>query len=134
MADIDCFRAYNDTYGFSAGDTCLQRVAVAIDHCVNLAESLVARYGGEEFAIALPNLDEPQAIQLAEALRAQIQQLGIAHSSSLVRSPLLTLSFGVASIFPDRNTDINVLIDTAARALYLSKMHGRDRVTFLNYT
>lgn len=134
LADIDCFRAYNDTYGFSAGDTCLQRVAVAIDHCIHLAESLVARYGGEEFAIALPNLDEPQAIQLAEALRAQIQQLGIAHSSSLVRSPLLTLSFGVASIFPDRSTDINVLIDTAARALYLSKMHGRDRVTFLNYT
>ena len=53
LADLDHFKAINDEYGHSAGDTALQAFA---DACMSTVRStdLVGRYGGEEFIILLP--------------------------------------------------------------------------------
>src|ERR1700676_646314 len=49
LADIDCFKDYNDRYGHQAGDECLRAVAVSLSQCARRPPDFVARYGGEAF-------------------------------------------------------------------------------------
>ena len=50
-------------------------LAGAIGGTVRRAGDLAARYGGEELAIVLPGTDEKGAVQVAERVRAAIQNL-----------------------------------------------------------
>ena len=48
MADLDCFKSVNDTYGHAAGDIVLKKFAEILR--INTRKSnLCARIGGEEF-------------------------------------------------------------------------------------
>lgn len=132
IADIDCFKGYNDTYGHQAGDKCIKKVAFAMKQAVNLitgtnCENLVARYGGEEFAVILPATNAADAVFIAEKIRSQVKALKIIHTASPV-SNYVTLSLGVASIIPQVDISVELLIDAADRALYQAKTQGRDRV------
>lgn len=130
LCDIDCFKAFNDTYGHQAGDACLQQVASAIrDACRDFFPDrlfLAARYGGEEFAVILPNTDINSAIAVAEEIRLRVRALKIAHENSSV-AKRVTISLGVASTSA-AGTSPGTLIATADRALYQAKSLGRDRV------
>jgi diguanylate cyclase (GGDEF)-like protein len=125
MCDIDCFKAYNDTYGHQAGDACLIAVANAIATALKRPADLVARYGGEEFAAILPNTTGSGAFKVAQTIRAAVQALKIVHASSLV-SEYVTLSLGVACTVPDRDTLPETLLKAADEALYQAKASGRD--------
>jgi diguanylate cyclase (GGDEF)-like protein/PAS domain S-box-containing protein len=127
LCDIDYFKRYNDTYGHPAGDSCLKQVAAAMSAVVKRPADLVARYGGEEFAIILPNTHLSGAIQVGEKIRQQIHQLKIPHEDSLV-SQQVTMSLGIASIFPSPGKFPKILIDAADEALYQAKEQGRDRI------
>ena len=126
LCDIDCFKAYNDTYGHQKGDRCLQQVAQAIQYAVQRPVDLVARYGGEEFAVLLPNTDAERAVQIAKAAFERVRTLAIPHINSLV-SGTVTLSAGVASQEPDQHSTLEEFIRAADRALYQAKKLGRDR-------
>ena len=127
LCDIDYFKRYNDNYGHQAGDACLQRVATAIGDAVRRPGDLVARYGGEEFAVILPNTNRTGALQVAEAIRMSVRELGIPHSASGV-AWMVTLSLGAATAFPSPNGEPEMLIAAADEALYEAKAKGRDRL------
>ncbi|NES79776.1 MULTISPECIES: diguanylate cyclase [unclassified Okeania] len=132
MADIDCFKGYNDTYGHQAGDKCLKQVALAINQAVQMSlqtnkENLVARYGGEEFAIVLPKINAIDAVSVAEKIRSHVKSLNIIHQAS-VASKVVTLSLGLATTVPQLGGSREALISEADRALYQAKIKGRDRV------
>lgn len=129
LADIDCFKAYNDTYGHLFGDNCLFQVASAISECVKRPADIPARYGGEEFAVILPNTPLAGAMHVAEEIRQSVHTLAIPHKNSL-SSPHVTLSLGVASVIPDLQVmgSETLLILAADKALYQAKTEGRDRV------
>ena len=126
MIDIDCFKAYNDTYGHQGGDSCLRVVSNIISRNVRRGGDFVARYGGEEFVVVLPNTDCEGAYQVAETIRAQVKEKSLPHSTSSV-SNMVTLSLGVASMVPHEHSTTAMLIEAADRALYLAKERGRDR-------
>lgn len=132
LCDLDCFKAFNDTYGHPAGDACLQRVAQAITQVVERPADLVARYGGEEFAVILPNTTIDGAIQVAEKIRAEVKALAIAHTNSQV-SQFVTLSLGVTSIIPTSNLSFTTLIAVADHGLYQAKAEGRDRIVVVEF-
>jgi len=75
MADIDFFKAYNDTYGHQEGDECLKRVAGALMECCNRPGDLVSRYGGEEFAAVLGDTKMKGAASVAVRLRSKVESL-----------------------------------------------------------
>jgi diguanylate cyclase (GGDEF)-like protein len=119
LADIDHFKALNDTYGHKMGDRALQQVASVLSKNVRDID-LVSRYGGEEFAIVLPNCSAADAAVRAEELRKAVARD--------LKSNKLTVSFGVAS-YPSHAPGADILVVAADRALYQSKCDGRNRVT-----
>ncbi len=127
LCDVDCFKAYNDTYGHPKGDDCLQKVAQVINQAARRPADLVARYGGEEFAIILPKTTQEGAAKLAERIRVSVKKLAIPHKSSSV-GEYVTLSLGVSSMVPIREISVSKLIAAADKGLYKAKSKGRDRV------
>ena len=128
LLDIDCFKLYNDRYGHPAGDICLKKVAAAMENCLKRDADLAARYGGEEFAAILPETDLEGAIRVAKQMQETIKALAIEHENSIVRSKIISVSIGIASIIPHPQEDPAILIKAADRELYHSKIQGRDRL------
>lgn len=126
LCDIDYFKKYNDSYGHQAGDHCLRKVAQAIASIVKRPADLVARYGGEEFVIILPNTRGLGALKVAEAIRQNVEKLQLEHSQSNV-SNFVTLSLGVACVIPNQNSNQDLLLAAADKALYQAKQEGRNK-------
>jgi diguanylate cyclase (GGDEF)-like protein len=131
LADIDQFKAYNDNYGHQAGDDALRTVAKLIQSVIKRPGDLVARYGGEEFAIILPETNIASAHQVAELVKNAFTVNQIRHTHSSV-ADYVTLSFGVASIQPEKGQDVNdtirTLIEAADKRLYQVKQQGGNAV------
>ena len=123
MTDIDMFKPYNDTYGHLRGDECLKEVSMIYAGAVRRKTDIVARYGGEEFVLLLPDTDGETAATIAETLRRKIVERGIAHESSPVAA-VVTASFGVAAVTPDRESVPAHLLERADAALYRAKTAG----------
>ena len=125
LMDIDRFKAFNDTYGHVAGDSCLAQVAQAARRCVSRSTDLLARYGGEEFAAILPDAAPTAAMGIAERMRKAIAELQIPHAAN--DGGFVTASFGVACM-QAASDDPRPLLRRADRALYAAKSAGRNRV------
>lgn len=128
MLDIDFFKLYNDHYGHQGGDDCLKRVASALEKALHRETDMLARYGGEEFAAILPDTDQEGAIQIAETMRVAVQDQKLTHAKSKV-SDYVSISIGVGTAVPERDSEPDIIIAVADQALYQSKEDGRNRVT-----
>ncbi|OEU73465.1 MAG: hypothetical protein BA869_12240 [Desulfuromonadales bacterium C00003107] len=126
LIDIDCFKAYNDHYGHLQGDQCLRRVAKTLHDQTSRPRDLVARYGGEEFALILPHTD-CAAKSLGEQCRTAVEALALPHTASGIGDKV-TVSVGIASMVPQRDSQPVDLIAQADQALYHAKNTGRNRV------
>ena len=126
LADVDCFKPFNDRYGHLAGDDCLRRVAEAIYATLRRPGEHAARYGGEEIAALLPATDADGAGVVAERIRLAVRTLGIPHAGSPFG--VVTISAGAAAMIPFEDDRAASLVAAADRALYDAKADGRDRV------
>src|SRR5277367_4565273 len=130
LADIDCFKDYNDRYGHQAGDECLRAVAVSLSQCARRPLDFVARYGGEEFAVILYEASREYVAEVLTRIQRSIAELNIPHDASRVASRL-TVSIGAAFILPGSNRTHEGLIQLADEALYSAKEQGRNRVVVM---
>lgn len=124
LCDIDYFKQYNDSYGHQQGDTCLIRVARALESAASRHGDLVARYGGEELAIVLPDTGEAGVRAVIGKVRANIEDLRIPHATSKV-GPYLTLSIGAYYGAP-ADGEAAAALAVADRCLYAAKASGRN--------
>jgi len=123
LLDIDHFKKLNDTFGHQAGDAALRNTAGILQKHLRKGD-LAARYGGEEFVGILPGAEEPGALQLAERIRAAIQDARFVFEGAKIR---LTASFGLA-VWSRDGRDAEALLASADRAMYAAKEGGRNRV------
>lgn len=123
MIDVDHFKRVNDVHGHLAGDAALRQVGAMLRGNIR-RDDLAGRLGGEEFAVLLPEIDLPDALRVAEKLRAIVREKRVVFEGAVIP---LTISVGVATrAVADRQpTD---LIRRADEALYAAKRAGRDRV------
>jgi diguanylate cyclase (GGDEF)-like protein len=122
FVDLDHFKSINDRYGHDAGDQCLVAVAEILRQQAG-ADGLVARYGGEEFVVVFRGAACADAVERAEAIRAEIAAMKVHLGPATVS---LSTSIGVASARSgEPPTEV---MRRADMALYRAKREGRNRV------
>jgi diguanylate cyclase (GGDEF)-like protein len=131
MIDIDDFKRINDTYGHPVGDEALRHVALLVSRSLRRSD-VIARYGGEEFAAILPEATLQTGVQVAEAIRSEIERTPLA-----IAAPpgglAVRVSLGVAALgsYPATPAD---LVAAADQALYQAKRTGKNRVCHTTVT
>jgi diguanylate cyclase (GGDEF)-like protein len=120
LADLDHFKAVNDSYGHPAGDSVLQAFAAACLASVRSTD-LVGTYGGEEFIIFLPGAGPDRAEAIAGEISRRFAAVEIPEN---VRFP--TVSYGIATNNSGA-ADLRMMISSADSALYRAKSTGRNR-------
>jgi diguanylate cyclase (GGDEF)-like protein len=125
MLDIDNFKAVNDTHGHLQGDEVLRTIGRILQR-ESRGIDQPARYGGEEFSVGLPETAPKGAAELAERIRARIEETEIPMVSG-GGSMRITASLGVATM-PDAADEVTGLVGAADEALYGAKRAGKNRV------
>lgn len=71
MADVDHFKAFNDTHGHDVGDQVLRMVAAQLRRVSG--GGYAYRYGGEEFTLVFPGKTAVEAMPYLETVRQAIE-------------------------------------------------------------
>lgn len=117
ILDLDHFKSINDTYGHFEGDRVLHEFGTRIKAA--FSGRLACRYGGEEFGLFLAGTDLPEAFDLVEDFRKEIEGLGgeyrITFSAGMVRCETDVISAAMIS---------------ADQKLYEAKNSGRNQTRY----
>ena len=124
LADLDHFKAVNDTFGHQAGDVVLRGVSkVLLDQL--RATDVAGRWGGEEILVVLSQSPHDGALKLAEKWRRQVEE---ATFDVGLDDPISArISIGVSTYEPQMKTP-EELVAEADAALYRAKGGGRNRI------
>lgn len=126
LADIDRFKDINDRYGHPVGDKIIQIIAGIFQTSIR-GDMFVARTGGEEFAMIVEGASEDATFEIADRIRALIEQTPFTSSQTGMNYGTVTVSMGICMASEaDGPEDLYIKAD---RALYRSKVGGRNRVT-----
>jgi diguanylate cyclase (GGDEF)-like protein len=123
LADIDHFKAINDTYGHFVGDEVLCEFCRRTTALLR-PDDVFARCGGEEFALVMWELTMEMAIAAADRVRRAIQDQRFDTDGGSIQ---VTASFGVA-VTDGAGGTAESLLQLADDRLYRAKLAGRNRV------
>jgi diguanylate cyclase (GGDEF)-like protein len=122
LADLDGFKAANDSHGHHAGDEILAGVASRMVAVAPSAIS-VARLGGDEFALLFDAATD--ADQLARELRAVRSTVAMPY---VVGGAVITISTCVGTATSaEAGCDVAALMQAADRQLYAEKRSRQER-------
>lgn len=118
--DIDNFKAINDKYGHSVGDSLLAKVAEVINENIRVND-ILARLGGDEFVILLPEVETGMIQTVLERLRKNL----ILEMET--RDWPVTFSIGVVTFhnLPDSIDDMLIKADDM---MYAVKKSGKNQM------
>ncbi|CAG1019463.1 Cyclic di-GMP phosphodiesterase PdeB [Burkholderiaceae bacterium] len=121
--DLDQFKVVNDTCGHAAGDLLLRQLAKMLRAALRRADT-IARLGGDEFAVLLHDCPPQSALQVADNLRAQVQDHVFTWEA---RRFHVGASIGLVCFSPGEFDRAGVL-RAADSACYVAKEKGRNRI------
>lgn len=104
---LENFKAFNDTYGYTTGDECLQKIAQAAQETFAQPGQVVARYRGAEFVVLLSGTGAEDAKPMADQLQKTIEALDLGP----------TVAIGVATAHPPQGTSHTALLTSAKNAI-----------------
>jgi diguanylate cyclase (GGDEF)-like protein len=121
IIDLDNFKQVNDHRGHAVGDQILRNVSAVVLSRIRTTDSIF-RYGGDEFVVLLPNSNLERSIELAEKLRALVEEQGQNNQTSV------SISLGVAQ-YQQGQSAIQWL-SNADSMLLQAKREGKNKVLF----
>jgi diguanylate cyclase (GGDEF)-like protein/PAS domain S-box-containing protein len=127
MIDIDHFKKVNDKYGHAIGDKALKKITEVCIQTIRTTD-FMGRLGGEEFGIYLINTDFDEAIEVAERIRENINNIDIEADDSTKLE--LSVSIGVTKPL-SVDEKLNEIMKRADKAMFKAKHLGRNRVAAL---
>lgn len=140
MADVDRFKAFNDTHGHDVGDEVLRLVASRLRKVGGGGRAY--RYGGEEFALVFPGRTLEHCLAHLEAVRKAVEEYPLQlrdkphrpkdkelgrqrRGASSTPTVSVSISIGVAERLEGQRSPEEV-IKMADQALYSAKGAGRN--------
>ncbi|MGR8930100.1 MAG: putative bifunctional diguanylate cyclase/phosphodiesterase [Gammaproteobacteria bacterium] len=126
--DLDGFKAVNDAYGHSAGDSLLIEASHRLLSCVRVSDT-VARLGGDEFAILLSGIESRAHCEAT--LQRILSALTIPYHIENNHTVSISGSIGY-TIFPDDSSDPDTLLRHADQAMYAAKQAGKNRFQYFD--
>jgi diguanylate cyclase (GGDEF)-like protein len=102
----------------------LRELAKVVVSNVRRPADLVARYGGEEFSVILADTNVAGARQIAEHIRAAVEQMPKVEGAEVA----MTVSIGISTWTTASEMTLEQLLFAADKALYQAKEGGRNRV------
>ena len=121
--DLDQFKVINDTCGHAAGDELLRQLALLLKGNLRDRDTL-ARLGGDEFALLLENCSVPDALEVADTFRAEVQRFRFKWGDRIFA---IGMSVGMVAINRDSGTTAS-LLSAADAACYVAKDRGRNQI------
>lgn len=130
--DLDRFNIINDLEGHSNGDRLLVEVVGLLRRCLNDTD-IAARIGADEFCIFMDDVDQVQAVSVADQLRKELDGYRFVAGCDSYR---ISVSIGIFAISRQRDRDHHPseIISHAHQACYVAKAHGRNRVHLYSET
>ena len=122
LADIDHFKAINDTHGHPVGDRVLNALVTFLRDRVR-RDDMIARWGGEEFAVLLPGASLRVAYAKAKTLVGELAASD--WTIDQARTLKFTASFGVVAW--EAGDEPRTMVERVDQALYAAKRGGRNR-------
>jgi len=123
LVDLDNFKQINDSFGHHSGDATLIAVAGCLQQHVR-GHDLLGRLGGDEFVILLPDTRAEYAAEIAERLRAAVEDLRVVYEDAQIG---VRASFGLAHAHKSLSNWGQLLMD-CDKALYAVKDNGGNGV------
>ncbi|HUX30062.1 MAG TPA: EAL domain-containing protein [Thiobacillus sp.] len=121
--DLDQFKVINDSCGHAAGDELLRQLALLLKGNLRERDTL-ARLGGDEFALLLENCSIPDALEVADTFRAEVQRFRFKWGDRIFT---IGMSAGMVAINRDSGT-VASLLSAADAACYVAKDRGRNQI------
>jgi diguanylate cyclase (GGDEF)-like protein len=121
--DLDQFKVINDSCGHAAGDELLRQLALLLKGNLRERDTL-ARLGGDEFALLLENCSIPDALEVADTFRAEVQRFRFKWGDRIFS---VGMSVGMVAINADSGTAAS-LMSAADAACYVAKDRGRNQI------
>ena len=132
--DLDHFKAFNDTYGYSRGDQVLLHVAQAITSNVRRRVDFVGHVGGDDFVFFLRSQDwSLRLLEMVHELAASLvnfhpsehreagEYSATGRDGTRTRFPLLSVSVAAVEIVPGADMNAEVVGDKLRRTKALAK-------------
>ncbi|MDX1458069.1 MAG: transporter substrate-binding domain-containing protein [Marinobacter sp.] len=129
MVDADHFKRINDTYGHAAGDSCLVALADTMQDHFRRDTDRLTRFGGEEFIIFNTFSDRDELIARLEDFRENLARQTVTCNGQQIT---FTVSIGLATGIPRKDTSPEEFLRLADKALYVAKQNGRNRLETLS--
>jgi diguanylate cyclase (GGDEF)-like protein len=114
FADLDGFKAINDTHGHHRGDWVLAEIARIMSSHIRVND-LVARVGGDEFVMILPGTDVNDGGSVARRVQQEVNEWS---SNNLIN---LSLSIGLGQA-PDNGKDLKTVLRHVDQAMYQGRI------------
>ncbi|MBL8226526.1 MAG: EAL domain-containing protein [Chromatiales bacterium] len=121
--DVDRFKEINDTFGHSAGDTCLETLTTRLTRTLP-PSAVVGRLAGDEFGVVLDGLDPARNLRAEVVGITRLVQEAVAEPVACQgHQVLMSVSAGIA-LYPADGNNVVDLIRNADAALYRAKRQG----------